>query len=97
MDKEERLMEASCWERLTVEETGSCSDELAMLNKYVIQFSIGGQSCVPSLLFDLRQNYGGGNEDNGSYCQKDLCMHCHTQCPQPCNRPLLTHASTRDS
>ena len=64
MDKEERLMEASCWERLTVEETGSCSDELAMLNKYVIQFSIGGQSCVPSLLFDLRQNYGRSNDCN---------------------------------
>ena len=83
-------MEASCWERLTVGETRSCSDELAMLNKYVMQFSIGGQSCVSSLQFDLRPDYGGGNEDNGSYLQKDLCMHCHTQCPQPCNRPLLT-------
>ena len=26
MDKDKRLMEASCWERLTVGETGSCSD-----------------------------------------------------------------------
>ena len=24
-------------------------------------------------------------------------MHCYTQCPQPCSRPLLTHASARDS
>ena len=24
-------------------------------------------------------------------------MHCYTQCPQPCSRPLLTHASVGDS
>ena len=24
-------------------------------------------------------------------------MHCYTQCPQPCIRPLLTHTSARDS
>ena len=37
----------------------------AMLTKSLIQFSIDGQDCVPSLLFDLRPNYSGGNEDNG--------------------------------
>ena len=42
------------------------------------------------VLFDLRPNYGGGNE-------KVPCMHCYTQCPQPCTGPPLTHASTRDS
>ena len=26
MDKDKRLMEASCWERLTVGESGSCSE-----------------------------------------------------------------------
>ena len=36
----------------------------AMLSKSLIQFSVDGQSCIPSLLFDLRPNYGGGNEDN---------------------------------
>ena len=50
MNKDKRLMEVSRWERLTEGETGSCSD---------------GQSCVPSLLFDLSPIYGGGNEDNG--------------------------------
>ena len=35
-----------------------------MLSKSLIQFSIDGWGCVPSLLFDLRPNYGGGNEDN---------------------------------
>ena len=24
-------------------------------------------------------------------------MHCYTQCPQPCSRPPLTHASAEDS
>ena len=51
----------------------------------------------PPLLFDLRPNYGGGNEDNGDLLQKVLCRHCLIQCPQPCSRPPLTHASTRDS
>ena len=36
-----------------------------MLSKSLTQFSVDGQGCVPSLLFDLRPNYGGGNEDNG--------------------------------
>ena len=36
------------------------------LSKSLIQFSVDGQGSVPSLLFDLRPNYGGGNEDNGS-------------------------------
>ena len=52
-----------------------------MLNKSLIQFSVDGQGCVPSLLFDLRPNYGGGNEDNGELLQKVLCIHRHTQCP----------------
>ena len=45
----------------------------------------------------LRPNYGGGNEDNGNLLQKVPCMHCYTQCPQPCSRPPLTQASGRDS
>ena len=31
----------------------------------LIQFSVDGPGCVPSWLFDLKPNYGGGNEDNG--------------------------------
>ena len=38
----------------------------AMLSKSSIQFSVDGQGCVPSLLFDLRPNYGGGIEDNST-------------------------------
>ena len=46
----------------------------AMLSKSLIQFSVDGWSCVPSLLFDLRPNYGGGNEDNGNLLQKVHAM-----------------------
>ena len=45
------------------------------------------------VLFDLRPNYRGGNEDNGDLFQKVPCR----QCPQPCSRPPPSHASTRDS
>ena len=65
-----------------------------MLNKSLIQFSVDGLSCVPSLLFGLRPNYGRGNDNNGNLLQKDLCMHCCVQCP---SRPLSTHATTGDS
>ena len=42
----------------------------AKLSKSWIQFSVDGRVYVPSLLFDLRLNYGGGNEDNGDLLQK---------------------------
>ena len=67
-----------------------------MLSKSLIQFSVDGWSCVPSLLFDLRPNYGGSNQDNVDLLQKIPFMHCCTQCPQPCSRLLPTHASVRD-
>ena len=99
MEKDKRLMEASWQERLTEGETGSCSDGRAILSKPLIQFSVEGQGCVPSLLFDLRPNYGGSDEDNGTSFKRFLLKfrHCWTQCPRRCSRPLLTHASTRDS
>ena len=67
-----------------------------MISKSLIQFSVDRWYCVPPLLFDLRPNYGGGNEDNGDLLQKVPCMHCYTQCPQPCSRPPPTHESARD-
>ena len=69
----------------------------AMLSKSLIQFSVGGRGCVPSLLFDLRPKYGGGDEDKGDLLQKVPCMHCCTKCPRPCIRLPLTHASAGDS
>ena len=50
----------------------------AMLSKSLIQFSADRQGCVPFLLFDLKPNYGGGNEDNGHLLQKFPYMFCYT-------------------
>ena len=69
----------------------------AMLSKSLIQFSVVGQGCVSSLLFDWRPSCGGGNEDNVNLLPKVKCRHCCTQCPQPCSRPPSTHASARVS
>ena len=65
-----------------------------MLSKSLIQFPVDGWG---SLLSDLRPNRGGGDEDNGNLLQKVPCIHCYTQCPRPCSRPLRTHTSTGDS
>ena len=71
-------------------------DGWARFSKSLIQFSVDGWGCVPSLLFNLRPSYGGGNEDSGVLLQNIPCRHCYTQWPQPCIRPPLTYASTRD-
>ena len=55
----------------------------AMLSKSLIQFSVVGLGSVPSLFFDLRPNYGGGNEDNGDLLQKVPCMHWCMIAPNP--------------
>ena len=44
----------------------------AMLSKSLIQFSVDGQGCGPSLLFDLRANTGGGSEDNGDFLKRSV-------------------------
>ena len=96
MEKDKRLTEASWRERLRGK-LGIVLMGRAMLSKSLIQLSVDGQGCVPSLLFDLRPDYGGSNEDNGDLLQKVPCTHCYTQCPQPCRRPPPTNASTGDS
>ena len=55
----------------------------AMFSKSLIHFSVDGRGCVLFQLFDLRPNYGGGNEDNGGLLQKVPRTHCCTQCPDP--------------
>ena len=68
-----------------------------MLSKSLVQFSVDGQGCVPSLLFDLRPNYGGGNERN-SDLQKVPCTAALSapspaagpRPPTPPQRPLGT-------
>ena len=49
----------------------------AVLSKSLIQFAVDGQGCVPSLLFDMRPNYGGGDADN--VCHIILCATTKTQ------------------
>ena len=46
-----------------------------MLSKSLIHFSVDGWGYVPSLSFDLRLKYGGGNEDNGDLIQRS---HAHS-------------------
>ena len=55
----------------------------AMLSKSLIQFSVDGWGCVPSLLFDLRPNYGGGNEDDGDLLQKVHAVCATLSAPDP--------------
>ena len=97
MDKDKKLMEAFWWERLTEGKLGLVLTGRAILSKSLIQFSVDGQGCAHSLLFEVRPNYGGGNEDNGDLLQKVPCMHCCTECSWPCSRPPLAHTSARDS
>ena len=66
-----------------------------MLSKTLIQFSVDRWVCFPSLLFDLRPNYGGGNEDNCHLLQKCPMQALLHRCQRPHRSTLLT--STGDS
>ena len=65
----------------TVGELGLVLMGGAVLSKSLFQLSVDGQDCIFSLLFDLRPNYGEGNEDNGDLLPKVPCTHCCIQCP----------------
>ena len=52
MEKDKRLLKASWWHRLGI--LGLVLMGGAMLNKSLIQFSVDGWSCVPSLLFEVK-------------------------------------------
>ena len=66
-----------------------------MLSKYLIQLSVDGWSCVPSLLFTWGQTIVEVMLMGPP--SKDPMQYCYTHCPQPCSRPRLTHTSIRDS
>ena len=71
MEKVKMLMEASLWERLTEWKLGLVLMGGAMFSKSEFNFRLMGGS----LLFDLRPNYGEGNEDNGDLLQKSrVCI-----------------------
>ena len=65
-----------------------------MLGKSLIQFSVDGQGCVSSLLFDLRPKI---IVEVMGLLPKVQCRHCYAQCPQLCRRPPPTHVSAGDS
>ena len=63
----------------------------AMFRKSLIQFSVGGWGCVPSLLFDLRPNYGAGNEENGTSFKRSSAHTATLSAPDPAaghHRPM---------
>ena len=49
----------------------------------LIQFSVDGPGCVPSWLFDLKPNYGGGNEDNGASFKRPHACTAALSAPNP--------------
>ena len=49
---------------MTEGETRSCSDGRGYVQEIFNPIFVDGWGWVSSLLFDLRPNYGGGNEDN---------------------------------
>ena len=77
----------------TVKGFGIVNKAEVIFNKSLIQFSFDGRGSVPSLLLNLRLDYGGGSEHISDLLQKVPCMHCCFQYPWPCSKPLLTHAS----
>ena len=54
-----------------------------MLSKSLIQFSVDGRGHVPSLLFDLKPNYGGGNENNSTSFRRSHACTAALSAPNP--------------
>ena len=87
----------------------SCPESLSASGSFPVSQLVtwGGQSIgvsaspsvlpINTLVIYLWPKYGEGNEDNGDLLQKVPCMHCYTQCSQPCSRPAPTHASAGHS
>ena len=88
-----RLMEASCWERLTEGEMGLVLIGRVMLCKPLIQSSFEGWVVYPPFYLARGQTVVEIMKIMPT-CFKGP-MHCYTLCPQACSRPLLTHAFTK--
>ena len=69
----------------------------AMLSKPLIQFSVDGGSCVPSLVFGLRPNYGRGNAIMETSFKRTYAHTVGFSAPDASGRPLSIHTSARDS
>ena len=68
-------------------ETGSCSDGWwgvgGMFSKSLVQYSVEGWGCVPSILFSLRPNYGRANEGNGNLFKRTCASTVVFSVPDP--------------
>ena len=82
MEKDKRLMEASWWDRLTVGETGSCSGR-TMLSKPFNQFSVDGQSCVPSLFLTWGQTLVEVMKIMGTFFKRSHACSAALSAPDP--------------
>ena len=67
-----------------------------MLSKSLIQFSVGGRGRVPSQLFDLRPNHGGGKKIMASFKRSPPCTAVHSALDPAAGHHHPT-ASTGDS
>ena len=54
-----------------------------MLGESLIQLSVDGQGCIPSLLFDLSPNYDGGKEDNANSFKRLQACTAGVSAPDP--------------
>ena len=55
----------------------------AMLSKSLIQLSVDEWGCVPSVLFDQRPNYGGGDGDNSTSFKRSRARTATLSAPDP--------------
>ena len=69
--------------RLTEGETGSCSHGQGHVQQIFNPVSIDRRGCAPSLLLDLRGNYGGVNEDNGDSFKRSQACTAALSAPAP--------------
>ena len=66
-------------------------------SKSLIQFSVDGWDCVPSLLFPWGQTMVEVMKIMVTSFKRSSSCTAPLKCPQPCSRPPLTHISARDS
>ena len=69
----------------------------AMISKSLIRFSVDGWSCLPSLLFTSGQTKVEVMKVMATSFKRSQACTATLKCPQPCSRPLPTHAFARDS
>ena len=81
-DKDKRLMEVCCWERLTVGKLGLVLMGRVLFNKSVIQFSLDGQACSVQFSPSVMSNS----------LQPHESQHARPCCPSPTPR---VHSNSR--